>query len=376
MSKTNFKCMFLIDDKLYNKAILREESNDNTKVSIPNSTYLTPIPSSLQLTTVKPADNMTSPVGFNLPAKFTEINDLAKADNGQQVKIDMSDKDQQTEIPFVSASSPNITTLEKSENNDGMEIDESKNEKEDCECYNTLPKASSSRKRQATDVKTKLERKKKRLTKQAKRKLSNENDNLSDDSDWEELKHRYRKLRGDFDSPPRDKNNFDQVSEGEKAKNDIRPNKTSTSTRLVKKKDGLIKKFESITYACTTCKQIFRKRTALHEHIMKQHSEYFKEQNKKKRSNEYNYNDERIRSDGKKKRNMPQNQSRQKIARREFSCVFCQRFFKTTSALERHTKSIHGDNRGSKRVNGGNDARYVKRQKVSDEPAVTYLNYF
>ena len=233
MSKTNFKCMFLIDDKLYNKAILREESNDNTKVSIPNSTYLTPIPSSLQLTTVKPADNMTSPVGFNLPAKFTEINDLAKADNGQQVKIDMSDKDQQTEIPFVSASSPNITTLEKSENNDDMEIDESKNEKEDCECYNTLPKASSSRKRQTTDVKTKLERKKKRLTTQAKRKLSNENDNLSDDSDWEELKHRYRKLRGDFDSPPRDKNNFDQVSEGGKAKNDIRPNKTSTSTRLV-----------------------------------------------------------------------------------------------------------------------------------------------
>ena len=77
-----------------------------------------------------------------------------------------------------------------------------------------------------------------------------------------------------------------------------------------------------------------------------------------------------------KKRNMPQNQPNQKYARTEFPCTFCQRFFKTKYALERHNSSIHGTNRRSKRAKNGNEARYVKRQKVNDKPAVTYLSYF
>ena len=217
--------MYLIDDKLYNKAILQEglTENTNTKVPIPNSTYLTPIPSSLQLTTVRPTGEMTSPAKSNLSSEFRETNDLAKVDKTQQVKIDLYDKDQQTEIPFPSASSANITVHEKSGNIDDMEIDQSNNEKEDCECNVPLPKASSSQKRQTRDVKRKLERSKKTLTTQrpfsaqAKRKLDNEEDNLSDDSDWEELKQRYRRLRGDFDSPPREKNKFDHVFEGKNA---------------------------------------------------------------------------------------------------------------------------------------------------------------
>ena len=325
--------MFLIDDKLYNKAILQEGSTDNTntRVPIPNSTYLAPIPSSLQLTTVKPVANMTSPARTNSSGEFREIVDLAKVDNGQQVKVGLSDKDQQTEIPFPSASSANITASEKSGNIKDMEIDKSKNEKEDCECNDTLPKASSSQKKtgikrksefignenmvkgkrlkeskkssqKRQDVKRKAKQKKKRLathrplSAHAKSKPNNEDDNLSDDSDWEELKQRYRRLRGDFDSPPREEN-----------------------TNL--------------------------------------HSEYFNKQNKRKR-------------------NIPQNQTRQKIRRTEFLCVFCQRFFKTTSALERHNLNIHGVDRGSKRTNDGNEARYVKRQKIHDKPAVTYLNYF
>ena len=384
MTKTNFKCMYLIDDKLYNKAILQEglTENTNTKVPIPNSTYLTPIPSSLQLTTVRPTGEMTSPAKSNLSSEFRETNDLAKVDKTQQVKIDLYDKDQQTEIPFPSASSANITVHEKSGNIDDMEIDQSNNEKEDCECNVPLPKASSSQKRQTRDVKRKLERSKKTLTTQrpfsaqAKRKLDNEEDNLSDDSDWEELKQRYRRLRGDFDSPPREKNKFDHVFEGKNAENSNRSNENKISTRLPKKKDGMITKFESISYICSICEQIFRKRNALHRHIMTMHSEYFIEQTKRKRTDKDNNKNKKFISDGRKKRNMPQNHTRQKIARTEFPCVLCQRFFKTKSALERHNLNIHGVNRGSKRANDGNEDRYVKRHKVKGKPAVTYLNYF
>ena len=383
MSKTNFKCMFLIDDKLYNKAILRDGINENTniKVSTPNpSSYLTTIPSSRQISNGKPEGSMNAPERLK---SSEEINDLDKVDSGQQVNIDLCDKEHQTEIPFASSSSAIIAPLEKSGNNDEMDIDQSMNEKEDCECHEQLPKASSSQKRQFEDVTRKSARSSKKLSTlkplsaQGKRKRSDEDNNLSDDSDWEELRQRYRRLRGDFDSPPREQGNFDH--EEEKTENNIRSNKDTTSTLIDKKKDGQITKFESISYICSICKEIFTKRNALHRHIMNWHAEYFEDsglQNKRKRSNEDNQKNKKFRSDGRKKRHMPQNQQRQKIARTELPCVFCQRFFKTKYALERHNASIHGVSRGSKRANNGNEARYVKRKKGNDEPAITYLNYF
>lgn len=380
MSKTNFKCMFLIDDKLYNKAILRDGFNENTniKVSTPNSSsYLTTIPSSRQISNAKPEGNMNDPERLK---SSEEINDLDKVDNGQQVNIDLSNKEQQTEIPFASTSTTIIAPLEKSGNNDDMDIDQSMNEKEDCGCYETLPKASSSQKRQTEDVTRKLVQSGMKLTTmkplsaQAKRKLSDEDDNLSDESDWEELRQRYRRLRGDFDSPPCEKSpDFVHVCEEEKTENNIKSNKNNASA------DGPVTKFESISYICSICKEIFRKRNALHRHIMNWHAEYFEDpalRNKRKRSNEDNQKNKKLRSDGRKKRNMPQNQTRQKIARTELQCVFCQRFFKSKYALEKHNASIHGVNRGSKRANNGTEARYVKRQKRNAAPAITYLDYF
>ena len=380
MSKTNFKCMFLIDDKLYNKTILQEGSTDNTntRVPIPNSTYLASIPSSMQLITDKPVANMTSPIRSNSSGEFREIIDTAKVDNGQQVKVALSDKDQQTEIPVPSASSANITASEKLGDIQNMEIDKSMNEKEDCECNDTLPKASSSQKK--TGIKRKSEfianenmmkgrrlkeskkssqkrqndkgkakQKKKRLTTNrplsahAKSKLDNEDDNLSDDSDWEELKQRYRRLRGDFDSPPREEN-INLHSDHAKSKLDNEDDNLSDDSdweELKQRYRRLRGDFDSPP----------------REENINLHSEYLNKQNKRKR-------------------NIPQNQTQQKIRRAEFLCVFCQKFFKTTSALERHNLNIHGMDRGSKRTNDRNEARYVKRQKIHDKPAVTYLNYF
>ena len=380
MSKTNFKCMFLIDDKLYNKAILQEGVNENTNVKglIPNSSYLTSIPSSQQIKIVEPEGNM------NTHAEFRNINELGKVDNAQQVKIKCSDEEQQAQTPAASTSSANTTSLE-IPGNDDMEIDQNKNENEDCECNEILPKASSSRKSQADDNKRKSARSDKKLTVrkplsgQAKRRMSDEDDDLSDDSDWEDLKQRYRRLRGDFDSPPRKKSNFKHFSEGEKADNNISSNKNSSSTLMDRKKDSSIAKFESVSYICSICKQTFRRRNALHRHIMNWHSEYFEEpsiQKKRKRSDQDTKDNKKFRSDGRKKRNMPQNQTRYKIPRTEFPCAFCQRFFKTKSTLERHNSSIHGIDRGNKRSNNANETRYVKRQKANGGAAVTYLNYF
>ena len=372
--------MFLIDDKLYNKAILRDGINENTniKVSTPNpSSYLTTIPSSRQISNGKPEGSMNAPERLK---SSEEINDLDKVDSGQQVNIDLCDKEQQTEIPFASSSSAIIAPLEKSGNNDEMDIDQSMNEKEDCECHEQLPKASSSQKRQIEDVTRKSARSSKKLSTlkplsaQGKRKRSDEDNNLSDDSDWEELRQRYRRLRGDFDSPPCEKSpDFVHVCEEEKTENNIKSNKNNASA------DGPVTKFESISYICSICKEIFRKRNALHRHIMNWHAEYFEDpalRNKRKRSNEDNQKNKKLRSDGRKKRNMPQNQTRQKIARTELQCVFCQRFFKSKYALEKHNASIHGVNRGSKRANNGTEARYVKRQKRNAAPAITYLDYF
>ena len=189
MSKTNFKCMFLIDDKLYNKAILRDGINENINIKVltPNSSsYLTTIPSSRQISNAEPEGKMNAPERLK---SSEEINDLDKNDNGQQVNINLSNKEQQTDIPFASTSSAIIAPHEKSGNTDDMDIDQSMNEKEDCECYETLPKASSSQKRQTGDVTRKSSQSCKKLTTmkplsaQAKRNLSDEDDNLSDDPD-------------------------------------------------------------------------------------------------------------------------------------------------------------------------------------------------
>ena len=384
MSKTNFKCMFLIDDKLYNKAILREGANESTNISVPmpTSSHIVPIPNN-QMSIDRPKGDMNTPEGLKLSEELGTINNSDKVDNAEKVKIDLSHKGQQTEIPSASASTDNTDLLQKSGNNDDMEIDQNRIEEEDCECYETHPKASSSQKMQIVDYKRKSARKlttMKPLPAQAKRKLTEEDDDLSDDSDWEKLRQRYRRLREESDSPPRKKENFDHVSAGEVVDNNKElENKSNISTLLDRKNEDPISKFESISFICSICKENFRKRNTLHRHIMNWHSEYFEDpslRNKRKKSEEDNRPNKKFRGDGRKKRNMPQNQPNQKYARTEFPCTFCQRFFKTKYALERHNSSIHGTNRGSKRAKNGNEARYVKRQKVNDKPAVTYLSYF
>ena len=376
MSKTNFKCMFLIDDKLYKKAILREGVNENINIraSIPNSTHLTPIPSSQRMTIGEPVVSMYTPSN-----ESGKISDFVQVDNGQQIKIDSSDKVQQTDIPIASASSDNTDQPKKSENDCEMEIDQSTIEKDDCECNEKDPKASSSHKKQTKDIKRKPLRARKKssslkpMTARAKRKMKYEDDNLSDDSDWEELRQRYRRLRDDFDSPPRERH----VSEDKQADDN---SMTKTSALFDKKENsGPIAKFETLSYICSICKQIFKKRNSLHRHIMNWHSEYFKEsgsQNKRKRQNSENRKSKKFKNDGRKKRTMPQNQQRRKIARTEFQCVLCKSFYKTRRSLERHNVSIHGVKRGFKRENSGSESQYVKRLKVNDGPAVTYLNYF
>ena len=57
MAKTNFKCMFLIDDKLYKKAILEKPSEKGSLgTEIPSSIYINPVGENRSLLSPTPAN--------------------------------------------------------------------------------------------------------------------------------------------------------------------------------------------------------------------------------------------------------------------------------------------------------------------------------
>ena len=202
MSKTNFKCMFLIDDKLYNKAILRERANENTNIIqprlpnckqdnniqtnikglIPNSTYLTSIPSIQQITAVNPEGNMSK------HSDFRKVDDLTKVENAQQDEIVSSEKDQQT--PIASSSSTNAPPHKISEVED-MELDQNEGEKDDCECNETLSQKNGTEEGKVQFNKKITSQKPLSIRAKKRRRDDDDDDNLSNDSDWEDLKLPY-----------------------------------------------------------------------------------------------------------------------------------------------------------------------------------------
>ena len=78
--------MFLIDDKLYNKTILREGANESTNISVPmpTSSHLVPIPNN-QMSIDRPKGDMNTPEGLKLSEELGTINDSDKVDNAEKV---------------------------------------------------------------------------------------------------------------------------------------------------------------------------------------------------------------------------------------------------------------------------------------------------
>ena len=86
----------------------------------------------------------------------------------------------------------------------------------------------------------------------------------------------------------------------------------------------------------------------------------------------------KFKSDGRLKRVAETDNPFQKQRKKEFLCIFCQRYFKTEITLKRQTANQRGmDNKGKKRTNyEPNYERYSKRQKTRNKLPVTYQNYF
>ena len=110
------------------------------------------------------------------------------------------------------------------------------------------------------------------------------------------------------------------------------------------------------------------------------HGEYFEEwnrQNKRKSEDKFTAT-KRFKNDGSLKRKANTDRPDVKRTKKEFLCMFCQRYFRSSVGLRRHTENQHGtDTNREKRKNADiNEERYLKRQKTKNKVPVTYQNYF
>ena len=200
------------------------------------------------------------------------------------------------------------------------------------------------------------------------------NSETDDEKEWEELRKRYYKLRYDYSD--------DDFS----AQNVTKPFQRAQKKKENLKKELLIKQKPSnsrnsnIFFYCTICDTRFKKLASLSRHIKNMHDEYFEEwnrQNKRKNEDEDRAK-KRFKGGVNLKRKATTRKNDTKRARKEFPCMFCQRYFKTDAGLKRHTENQHGSdaNREKRKNTERDEARYLKRQKTKSKVPVTYKNYF
>ena len=116
------------------------------------------------------------------------------------------------------------------------------------------------------------------------------------------------------------------------------------------------------------------------------HGEFFetnRRTEKRKNMNESPQERKKFISDGRRKRNMGDDGKSHKRTRTEFKCPLCTEYFKTESALNRHSVNVHDLNshhpKGKKRKEfGGKNVpqQYLKRQKNEVKMPIEYVNYF
>jgi hypothetical protein len=412
MAKTNFKCMFLIDDKLYKKAILEKPSEKGSLgTEIPSSIYINPVGENRSLLSPMPANESLK----KEDSKMKETDDRLPPIHQEQY-VSNEAKEQQPIAP-----SKLSTTQKTSENVEAMDTNEVNEEDDDCDCYEEkLVKPSVSARRQKQPNKeepltaagpTRGRKRSNSLNMrtqadviQTSKKFIPEkhfSSDSSDESDWEDLKMRYRKLRGDFDSPPREKQRMKRQekrkngisaslttphstkkgkteipkpSKKKQNKNHKQPNVRQQSNQNQKRKNARPIQYqqkektkhqheEFVKYICTICNEDFKNKNTLERHMQNMHSQTF-------------ITNKQIEYVDRKKRKLLHEHESKKKPRHEFLCMICSTYYKTKSALQRHNTNIHGNERGHKRTQSEDNGRYIKRQKNSENKPVTYLNYF
>ena len=112
------------------------------------------------------------------------------------------------------------------------------------------------------------------------------------------------------------------------------------------------------------------------------HSDFFDGSKKtEKRKNQIPHMiSKKIKHDGREKRKLDEGEENIiKKIKKEFKCLFCERFFKSIFSLKKHEKIVHSSTeKGIKRQLGYqyHPDVYTKRQKGETKKVVEYVNYF
>lgn len=378
MSKTNFKCMYLVDDRFYKKAI---DTNTFKNHSAPPGSTLSKnivyIPTHVNdeietLSVPAPSSNQSEQHRIShiqTPPKTVVQSDLETSSSSYR----RGDKT----IPIYDhMMSEPLSTSEKS-----MEVSEPQ-----CACQDTCSPTSENK---VQETRVPNYGGSSAIGEQKKKTQDNE------DLELVERQERFRKIREDIDLPPKSEDidypppkptqkvNIDEKKTGKLKNIQIPP--PQKRKKFIAQTSGA-QENQKVTYVCTICRAKFKRMNTLTRHMQNIHGEFFDNEGKgKKRKNvaESSQQQKKFISDGRQKRNMIGGENSQKRTRQEFKCPLCKDYFKTEAALHRHGINVHDLNslqsKGKKRkeFQGKNLPRqYVKRHKNDAQTPIEYVNYF
>ena len=390
MSKTNFKCMYLVDDRFYKNAI-GSITTQNKSVSpstlLSKNIVYTPKHVNDEIETLNfPIHSQKQFVQQRIPQAETLGGDNIHAPNTTSKSVEQFDqiipekpsslnrKENLTSIPdqiYPQMMSEPSTSSDKS-----MEVNEP-----NCDCQNKKvdtcePNSKENDKAHEERMLENYESKKK-------------TQDLIEDPELLELRERFRKIKEDIDYPPSKVDSLTQndkrvVKKTIKLKNIKMP--TPSRSKKFIAQISQTNENRKVIYVCTICRTKFNRMNTLQRHMQNIHGDFFetdRKTEKRKNKNESPQERKKFISDGRRKRNMGDDGKSHKRTRTEFKCPLCAEYFKTESALSRHSKNIHDLNshqpKGEKRKGfGGKNLpqQYLKRQKSEVKIPIEYVNYF
>ena len=376
MSKTNFKCMYLVDDRFYKKAIgsiTTQNKSASPSTILSKNIVFTPKQVNDEIQTLN--------VPIQPPKQFVQQR-IPQAPNTTLKSSEQLDPI----IPEASSSSYQkenpATNLDQTMNEPSIPSDKSMEVNEPhCDCQNKkldtcVPYSKENDKAHEERM---LE------TDESKKKTQD----LIEDPELLELRERFRKIKEDIDYPPSKADSLTQndkrvVKKTMKLKNMKMP-LPSRGKKFIAQMSQTNEN-RKIIYVCTICRTKFNRMNTLQRHMQNIHGEFFetdRKTEKRKNKNESPQKRKKFISDGRRKRNMDDDEKSHKRTRTEFKCSLCAEYFKTESALSRHGINIHDLNshqpKGEKRKGfGGKNLpqQYLKRQKSEVKMPIEYVNYF
>ena len=418
MKKTNFKCMYLIDDMLYKKTV------------IPNNIYDLNHNNKINSIDFKLQENLAQPKTNSLNIEDT-VSNIAPPPSSNHMKISSMDKCQcnstknnETNLKFVdnisqqqtnnindintdthieSALPDHLPDISSEDECQCMEIDEINDEKQKTKIF--LPESITNR----SEITRKVNRKKYLKKKLNKYESNDKIDKIqSADDELLGLQERLNRIRYDVEWPPRKspaqnpqesqkplekklhkyvgRSHHDIIEKMGQSKDEVENVVRCNISNLVGQFSRIENENEKILYICTLCDSNFNRKNSLTRHMKNIHHDFFINLKKKKRKlseNQFIPN-KKLKNDISRKRKYRSNiNPNNKKSKKEVLCSFCGLYFKTNLSLKRHENNIHdfqNDNaKGIKRKGNCeimNDERYIKRHKNETKIPVTYQNYF